>query len=140
MSIRRIIYIGFFTIILLGLISIYMILKPEKNLLNTKPDYNLTAIELFNEYSTNEETANTKFLGKVIMVSGTIREINLEDSIYTTIILETNDMFFGVNCILNNKHMPIQKEIIMGSKAIIKGECSGLLIDVVLNNCVLINE
>ena len=140
MSIIKILYIGFFTIILFGLISIYMILKPGKNLLNTKPDYSLTAIELLNEYLTNEEAANTKFLGKVIMVSGTIREINLEDSIYTTIILETNDIFFGVNCVLIDKYATKQKEILIGSEVTIKGECSGILIDVVLNNCILMGE
>ncbi len=140
MSIKKILYSILFTIVLLGVIGVYMIFKPKKNLLNLKPDYKLTATELFNEYSINEEAANTKFLGKIIMVSGTIREINLEDSIYTTIILETDDMFFGVNCVLNNKYASKQKKISIGSEAVIKGECSGMLIDVVLNNCVLIDE
>ena len=140
MSIKKILFIILSVIVLLGVVGIYMIFKPEKNLLNRKPDCKLTATELFNEYSTNEEAANTKFLGKVIMVSGTIREINTEDSIYTTIILETDDMFFGVNCVLNNKYASKQKEISIGSEAVIKGECSGMLIDVVLNNCVFIDE
>ncbi len=49
-------------------------------------------------------------------------------------------MFFGVNCVLNNKYASKQKKISIGSEAVIKGECSGMLIDVVLNNCVLIDE
>lgn len=139
MSIKKTLYSILFVIVLLGMICIYIFFKPEKNLLKLKPDYKLTAIELFNEYSTNEEAANTKFLGKIIQVNGTIREINTEDSIYTTVILETEDMFSGVNCVLNNKYTTKQKEILIGSEATIKGECSGKLIDVVLNNSVLID-
>ncbi len=140
MSIKKTLYGILFVIVLLGVICIYIFFKPEKNLLKLKPGYKLTAIELFNEYSTNEEAANTKFLGKIIQVSGTIREINTEDSVYTIFILETEDMFSGVNCVLNDKYATQPKEILIGSEATIKGECSGMLIDVVLNNCVLINE
>ena len=140
MSIKKALYSIFFVIVLLGVICIYIFFKPEKNLLKLKPDYKLTAIELFNEYSTNEKAANTKFLGKIIQVNGIIHDINKGDSIYTTVILETKDMFFGVNCVLNDKYASKQKEIIIGSEATIKGECSGMLIDVVLNNCVLIDE
>ena len=140
MSIKKTLYSILFVVVLLGLICIYIFFKPEKDILKFKPDYKLTAIELFNEYSTNEEVANTKFLGNIIQVSGTIREINTEDSIYTTIILETDDEFFGVSCVLNNKYTTKQKEILIGSEATIKGICSGMLIDVVLNNCVLIDE
>ena len=140
MSIKKILYSILFVIVLLGVIGIYIFFKPEKSLLNLKPNYKLTAIELFNEYSSNEEAANTKFLGKIIQVTGTIHEINLEDSIRTTVILETEDMFSGVTCVLNDRYASQQKEILIGSEVTIKGECSGKLIDVVLNNCVLIDE
>lgn len=139
MSIKKTLYSILFVIVLLGVICICIFFKPEKNILKLKPDYKLTAIELFNEYSINEEAANTKFLGKIIQVRGTIREISAEDSIYTTIILETEDIFFGVNCVLNDRYTSKQKEILIGSEATIKGECSGKLIDVVLNNSVLID-
>ena len=140
MSINKLLYSIFFVIVLFGVICIYIFFKPEKNLLKLKPDYKLTAIELFNEYSIDEEAANKIFLGKVIQVSGTIREINTEDSIYITVILETEDIFSGVNCVLNDKYASKQKEIIIGSEVTIKGECSGKLIDVVLNNCILIDK
>ena len=140
MSIKKTLYSILFVIVLLGMICIYIFLKPEKNLLKLKPDYKLTVIELFNEYSTNEEAANTKFLGKIIQVNGTIREINTEDSIYTIVILETEDVFSGVNCVLSDRYASKRKDISTGSEATIKGECSGMLIDVVLNNCVLIDD
>ena len=140
MSIKKTLYSIIFVIVLLGMICIYIFFKPEKNLLKLKPDYTLTAIELFNEYSTNEEAANTKFLGKIIQVNGTIREINTEDSIYTIVILETEDVFSGVNCVLSDRYASKRKDISTGSEATIKGECSGMLIDVVLNNCVLIDD
>ena len=140
MSIKKTLYSILFVIVLLGMICICIFFKPEKNLLKLKPDYTLTAIELFNEYSTNEEAANTKFLGKIIQVNGTIREINTEDSIYTIVILETEDVFSGVNCVLSDRYASKRKDISTGSEATIKGECSGMLIDVVLNNCVLIDD
>ncbi len=100
----------------------------------------LVFIAAFRNYSINEEATNKTFLGKIIQVSGTIREINIDDSMFTSIILETGDLFSGVNCVMNNKYTLNQNDILINSEVTIKGECSGKLIDVVLNNCILIDE
>ncbi len=126
--------------VFIAALGVYVIFKPEKTLVNREPDYTITASELFSKYSINEEAANKTFLGKIIHVSGTIREISIEDSVFTSIILETGDVFSGVNCVLYNKYVSNQNEILIDSEVTIKGECGGKLIDVVLNNCILIEK
>ena len=140
MSIKNSLYSALVVIVIIGAVGVCVIFKPEKTLINCEPDYTLTATELFNEYSINEENANKTFLGKIIQVRGTIREIGIEDSTFNTIILETGDMFSGVNCVLDNKYVSNHNDILIDSEVTIKGECSGKLIDVVLNNCILIDK
>ncbi|MCK5170935.1 MAG: hypothetical protein KAQ75_13740 [Bacteroidales bacterium] len=140
MSIKKILFGILFVLVISGLIYIYIFFKPEKNLARVEPHYKLSAIELFNEYSLDEEAANHKFLGKVVEVSGKVREVNVGDTISTVVILETDDPFFGINCVLNQKYTSIQKEILSGNAITIKGVCSGKLLDVVLDNCVVIER
>ncbi len=140
MSIRNVLYSILVILVFIAALGVYVIFKPEKTLVNREPDLAITASELFRNYSINEEAANKTFLGKIIQVSGTIREINIDDSMFTSIILETGDLFSGVNCAMDNKYISNQNDILINSEVTIKGECSGKLIDVVLNNCVLIDE
>ena len=140
MSIRNVLYSILVILVFIAALGIYVIFKPEKTLVNSEPDYTITASELFSKYSINEEAANKTFLGKIIQISGTIREINIDDSMFTSIILETGDLFSGVNCVMDNKYISNQKEILTDSEVTIKGECSGKLIDVILNDCILIDK
>ena len=52
------------------------------------------------------------------------------------IILNTNDMIGGILCTFENKP---KSKIEEGQKIVIKGQCSGLLMDVILNKCNIVN-
>lgn len=100
-----------------------------------KAALSVDASTIVSDYLTNEETANKKYLGKIIEVSGSVaggdgRNILLGDA------QEINN----VSCTLDADR---QKEFVLppaGTHLIVRGVCTGFLIDVELNRCVIIND
>lgn len=124
-----------FLIITAGLITYH---KPHKSIANVKPDYVTNAGLLFDEFTSQEQWANEKYLDKVIMVQGEIKDItNVADN-RINITLETGDDIFGVSCTFEKSIEGLQA-FNPGDKVNIKGVCAGMLMDVVLINCVTVN-
>ena len=114
-------------------VAYYMYNKPAKTSANLKPDFELTAGSLFQEFSDNEADANTKYLDKVVQVSGKIREVQKDDS-GIKLVLETDDAMFGVICEIDGDNS--DKDYKVGDEVKLKGFCTGLLMDVVITRCV----
>ena len=145
MKAKNIFYgISILIVILLGILFfIYSFFNFDNNNIKNKVTaYNLSATELVNSYTNNEKKANLLYTGKIIEITGTIKEITfLNDR--NTIILNSNSETFGVICDIN----PNQKEKIHQLKQHqiikIKGICKGFLKDVIFLNCAIdlpINE
>lgn len=120
-----------------GAIGWYLYSKPVADISNLKPEYSLEAAELFAEFSGDESGANTKYLGKIIEVTGTIQVLN-SDKGGLSVILFTNDEIFGINCGLSAGQDKAYKKYKSGDKIILRGECAGYDMDVVLTRCVII--
>jgi uncharacterized protein (UPF0333 family) len=128
-------------VLLLLLVNGYYYIIPmfsstEKNLENEIAALSLTANDLVGNYTNDEENSNKLYAGKIIEISGTVKEITfLNDR--TTVILKSNSEQFGVICDIN----PNQKENInklkQDQKITIKGICKGFLKDVILLNCTI---
>lgn len=89
------------------------------------------AVALFNEYSTNEQAANQKYLEKILEVAGIVTSVNKNAEGQTVILLKTNDPMFGINCTMEEKDIVLKE----GDAVILKGICTGYLTDVVLIRC-----
>ena len=123
-------------LIVIAILSYVIILNlPQASTKNKEAQIKVEASELFEAYSTHERKANNTYNGKVIEVSGEVRNISEDKKGSTVVILNTNDMIGGVLCTFENKP---KETIKAGQKVTIKGQCSGLLMDVVLNKCNLI--
>jgi DNA/RNA endonuclease YhcR with UshA esterase domain len=108
--------------------------KPQTNV--AKADaLKIKASALFNEYSTNEQTANQKYLEKILEVTGEVTSITKNVEGQTVILLKTNDPMFGVNCTMEEKNIVLKE----GDAVTIKGICTGYLTDVVLIRCYKVN-
>lgn len=115
----------------------YLYNKPRSGAADMKTAYKVDAKSLFAEFNTDENTANGKYLGKAIEVSGTVRSVETDDRGTMNVAIETNEMG-AVNCQFEKKEkMPALKE---GSNVVVKGVCSGFLLDVVLVDCEILNE
>ena len=114
-----------FTLCTLGY---YMYHKPVAGLEHRKPDYSLTPQELLLEFQSNEETANGKYLNKIIELTGVIAEVEEKN-----ITLEVEGEFSQVICEIKTETSLYN--LSKGQKVIIKGLCTGYLMDVILVNC-----
>jgi len=90
----------------------------------------VSATAIFNEYSTNEKSANTKYIDKIVEVTGEVTNVSKNAEGKTVLLLKTDDLMFGVNCTME-EDAPVQA----GEQVSIKGICTGYLTDVVLIRC-----
>ena len=126
---------GLLALLLIGAgAGYYMWNKPHQNMATAKTDVTIDAAALFKEYNANENACNTKYLDKVIAVSGKVKEVtNDEGSVKVS--LETGNEF-GVRCELSTTTAHARTTFSPGETVTFKGTCSGLNFDVQLFNCV----
>lgn len=111
--------------------------KPEA-LTEVGADAALTADSLLAAYSTNEDAANKKFLGKILDVSGVIASMTNEQDTVINILLGPEDGMSHVSCSVSATESSKLKSLAVGKAATIRGVCTGYLMDVELNRCVIV--
>ncbi len=111
--------------------------KSHPDYANQKPDFELKAENLYNDFANNSK--GNKYLGKVIKISGTVSEIETTDSTAVISLYFEDGMFGkqGIRCsLLSPKYLKKP-----GSNVILKGVCSGYNdTDVLLENCSTISK
>lgn len=111
--------------------------KPT-DLANKEAVDHLSASAIINAYSTKEDDANKKYLGKVIQVSGTVVELsNQEDTAFTVLLGDSTNMS-RVSCTIDKRHIAAAKKYSIGKVVNVRGICTGYLMDVELNRCLII--
>lgn len=96
-----------------------------------EPDLKISATELLEAFEQDEAKGNEMYLGKLIQVSGTIAEMEMDQQGRLTLMLREPNAFGGVLVTLEEGH---EKIFDVGEKVEIVGECNGFLFDVVINN------
>ena len=97
----------------------------------------MVASDLFSEFETDETTANSRYLNTVVRVTGTVIDVSFDSEEELSILLETDSPIFGVSCSMESGQMSRLKDIKTGDQITVKGICTGMLSDVVLNRCVV---
>ena len=137
MKIKKII-IG---ILVLGIIGAFIVYKtynkPHVNVEEASVDISITADKILNDFSSDESSANLKYLDKIIEVKGVVSEINTKKGIIT---IETNDDFGSVLCHLSEEASRKIGGLQQGQIIVVKGICTGFLMDVILVKCEFINQ
>jgi hypothetical protein len=96
----------------------------------------ITAVELLKAFQQDETAGNAKYVDKVLIVAGTVTDIQTDSSGQATVSLQTTDLLAAVTCSFYQDDEGVKK-IKAGSSVRIKGVCTGMLTDVVLNKCSL---
>jgi hypothetical protein len=119
--------------------GLFLFNKKAPDLARVRADYVLTATTLYSDFVADEASATQKYVDKVIQVTGTITavEVNADNTINIT--LGGGDMG-GVICTFQSIADTTLPGLASGNEAVIKGVCSGMLMDVLLNNCVIVSE
>ena len=99
---------------------------------------NVTAEQLFKDFSTNEAEAQKKYVpeklgNKKVQVTGQITETgkNPDGEIFYT--LKTTDEMFGVKCIMDKGEEVANAKV--GDNITVRGFCDGYNMDVIVNRC-----
>lgn len=114
----------------------YMYTKKPADVRTLNANYELSTAALIEDYNKDETAANLKYLDKVIAVKGNVKEIKLEQATgQATVVLDSGDPTAAVTCSFYNEELESVKKLSEGSEIVIKGKCTGKLMDVVLNKC-----
>jgi hypothetical protein len=127
-----------FGIMIIGIMAMsYVFRGAEKSVASEDALYSISADEIYSTFEENETAANEKFLGKVIEVTGIINEIEKTDSGQLIVLLSCSSPLGGVRCSFETDQDNVSKKVTNGSTCTLKGKCSGMLMEVVLDNCAL---
>ena len=120
-------------------IGMYFWSKPVASLEKAKAEVSVSASKLLDDFESDETAANETYLGKVVEVKGTVKEVKSGDT-GTQVVLETESMLGGVTCGFPAESISLEElSGKIGQQIKIKGECTGYLMDVILERCVLSN-
>lgn len=119
--------------------GLYLFFKTHKNLANVKPDFTLSAEALSNEFESDEDAASKKYIDKVVEITGPVSSVALGSDSIVNVTLSEPGALSGIICSFQGRSVDDIK-VKKGDVATIRGECSGILLDVLMNNCVLIDK
>ena len=130
-------------ILIIGLLGFFigykMYNKPHINVAEKSIDITITANILLADFSSDETKANAKYLDKIIAVKGRVTKVAFNGE-KAAISLQTKDDFGSVVCYLVKDEFKKSAEIKEGQEVILKGICTGFLMDVILVKCVIMNS
>ncbi len=119
--------------------AFYLYNKPHQGTEGVRADWTLEADSLYSRYSTDEKTADAKYMGKVIEVIGKVAEIqrNGQSEIW---ILSPQAGGGGINCQMaadeKGRGTNTAEGVKAGDIVKVKGRCTGFLMDVNLSDCI----
>jgi hypothetical protein len=117
------------------LAALYMFNLNHTDMSRAKPDFIITASALQKDFEVNETAASSKFMNKILEVSGPVISVTPAGS-NINISLKTGSDISSVLCTFTTlkKHSDFKS----GDEITVRGQCSGFLVDVLLNNCAII--
>ena len=109
-----------------GGIALYMFNKPHKDVQSAKTDYTIDASVLVNEYLTDSESANEKYLNesgtsKILEVVGTVAAISEDFNNQKVILLKIASDKAGVSATFTSETNASVLSVKLGDKIKIKG-------------------
>jgi hypothetical protein len=120
------------------LAALIMYNKKHTDTSKAKPDFVVTAVSIQKEFEDNETSASARYINKILEVSGTIATVAQADSSNLNITLKTGNDMSSVICTFHKRADNLK--FIPGDEITLRGECSGFLMDVLLNNCAAVQS
>ena len=132
---RTILWLGILLLLLAGAgYAWHLYDKPHSSAAGESADLTVNADTLYHQYQRDERAADQRYMGKVLSVSGKLTEIQHSGKSEIWIIAAQPDGG-GINCQLF-AGTKVDHEPKPGETVIVKGRCTGFLMDVNLADCV----
>ena len=109
----------------------------EKEIVSVEPEIEVEASTLYSDYEANGVSADQKYKGKVLRVTGRVNNIDRDimDIIYVT--LKGDEIFGDIQCFFAEDHVNQAAQLSKGQQITVKGKCEGKLMNVMLKGCVI---
>lgn len=133
---KRLILIGAIALIIIAFWAWKWTFRPaETNVSGRKTDIQINANDLVLQFTQNEDSANARYLNKVIEIAGIVDTVAMKGQ-EVSIYLKENNTTSGILCSFDKGsfNADFMKR---GHKITVKGVCSGYLMDVIMNKCSL---
>lgn len=108
---------------------------PRTSAVNVQADKKVTATQLFEAFTKDEQAANTQYTNKVLEISGAVRDVQ-KNGKDLSVLLSGGTAEGGVNCTLA-EDVPAPR---IGSLLHVKGRCTGFLMDVSIIDATIVNQ
>jgi hypothetical protein len=129
-------FVVFFLALAGILTALYLFNMQHKDLQKVKPDFIISAVDLQKAFEGNESSAESTYVNKVLEVTGIIGSVKTGEKNVLSVILKTGNDLSTVICTFPAETDPAK--FTTGNQITVRGECSGFLMDVLLNNCVIL--
>lgn len=96
----------------------------------------ITAVQIVQDFTANEDSANKVYLNKAIAITGEVIEAKKNQDGKPTVTLKSNDSFSNIYCTLKDDAGQIQG----GTTITVKGICTGFLSDVVIIDAIILKK
>lgn len=124
-------------LLILAVTAFYWYQKPRTSVADIKPDYTISANDLYKAFEQDENKANQQFIKKVVQVTGTVDNVQVTDSTISLLLSSGNEMG-GINCSVTKSKNTEQTIPAKGATTHVKGRCVGFLMDVNLVDAVIV--
>ena len=136
-NLKIVIVIGLVAAAIGGFVAYKMWNKPHADA-SEMEGIKVSAIDLYKAFETNEQQANTTYVGKVLEISGAVAEIENTDSIARVIFSVPDATFGSVRVSIDKRHLDDVKSLVPAQNIVVKGFCSGFLSDVEIRDGVIV--
>ena len=119
-----------------GAYAYYQFNRGQESMDSVKSELSTSAAEIYQAFGNDETTANTKYLGKTMTVKGKVSSTTTEEGVVSVTLFADSETG-GVICKLDPLTQHAKTNFAEGEEVSFKGICTGYLMDVVLERCVV---
>ena len=120
------------------LAALYFYNLKSTDMAKARPDFIVTASALQKAFENDETKASLSYINKIVEVTGTISSVKPGEKGAVNVSLATESDLSSVICTFPAISDPSVFKV--GDQITVRGECSGFLMDVLLNNCAIVHQ
>jgi hypothetical protein len=106
--------------------------RKHKDTAKLKADYSLQATDLLTEFTGNEKSSGEKYMDKILLVEGLVKDIIKDEKGFYTIALGDTGSLSSVRCSIDSTHTNEVVNLQKGTRLAVKGICTGYTADELL--------
>lgn len=123
------IILALFVIGVIAVILVYIFIynKPHPDFEKMKPDYSISASDLYNSFKTNRSESEKKYNGRIVEITGILGKVEKTDTLVIAVFVFNQGMFGdeGIRCTILKKYHDEVQALQPSSTVTVKGYCTG---------------